>query len=65
MSVGYDGDGAVLYTVPEEEYGWTVRNILSRERYSKQLHAGHLVLTEIFVAANDERYLVFAVPIII
>ncbi len=60
-----DGDGAVLYTVPEEEYGWTVRNILSRERYSKQLHAGHLVLTEIFVAANDEPYLVFAVPILI
>jgi hypothetical protein len=33
-------------------------------RFERQLRAGHLVLTEIFAAANGERYLVFAAPIL-
>ena len=60
-----DGKGDVLFTVPEREYGWTVRNVLNKERYKKKLHAGHLVLSEVFTTTNGKRYLVFAAPILV
>jgi len=63
--VRLDAKGELLHAVPRGESGWKVRNVLIREPYKSQLHAGHTVLSKVVVADNRSRYLVFAAPVFV